>query len=39
MQELIILKSFGIDIHPRKDAPTFPYIGFLLYVIGLNAKY
>jgi len=32
MQELVILKSFGIDIHPMKDAP-----GLLLLVIGLNA--
>jgi len=34
--KLIILKSFGVDMHPRKVHPMFLFFGFLHLVIVLN---
>jgi len=36
MPKLVILKSFGVDMHPRKVHPMFLFFSFLHLVIVLN---
>jgi len=40
VQKLIILKSYGVDIHPRKVVSYVPdFFGLLLLHIGLDVLY